>query len=86
LQASPAGQIALVDPTGIAYAEADAETRVSQQGSVDLSPEPGGAAEHVSLWQNNLVAIMATIRITWRVIRPGSVAIITGAAYGGGET
>jgi hypothetical protein len=79
---SPDGQIALVDPTGIAFAEADAEVKVAQEGTVSLAEQPGGAEAQVSLWQGYLVATMAQIRTAWRVVRPGSVSVIEGAAYG----
>ena len=90
----PAGVVALVDPTGIAYGEAAAETMVVRQGDVLMdgavgimdiggigSPSSPTPAQLVSLWQTNCVALVAGRAVNWGRVRAGSVALITGATY-----
>lgn len=84
---SPAGQITLVDPTGIAFAPGGAEIQASQQGSLQMDDQPDHDADTpasttlLSLWQHNLVAFLARRSLSWRVVRGGSVGLITGATY-----
>ncbi|TKD52057.1 phage major capsid protein [Sphingomonas baiyangensis] len=81
-------QLALIDPTGIAYAADDvgAEIRASSQTTVQMLDNPTmdsttpTATTTVSLWQVNAVAIAAMIRENWRVERAGSVALLSGIA------
>jgi hypothetical protein len=82
---SPAGLIALIDPTGIAVGEGVAEIRVSTDASIELDDQPDSpetdSTVWVSLFQHNLTGILAERVMNWRVARPGSVSIITSAAY-----
>lgn len=76
-------QMALIDPTGISWGADDgaAEIATSRQASIQLNDTPSdGAANVVSLWQVNAVAIRALLRENWRETRPGSVALLTGVA------
>lgn len=83
----PTGVIALVDPDGIAIAEGTGEVRTSTQASIEMvdaaSINSGTpvAAQLVSMWQANCVAIMTERVVNWQIVRPGSVAIITNANY-----
>jgi hypothetical protein len=44
---------------------------------------PGVGTSLVSLWQNNLVGLLAEKTVNWRRRRPVSVAYLTGVAWGG---
>lgn len=90
----PAGVVALIDPTGIGYGEGAAETMVLREGDVLMdgaaglmsiggigSPSAPEGAEMVSLYQTNSVALVAGRAVNWGRVRPGSVALITGALY-----
>ena len=82
----PDGQLTLVDPTGVQAAwDEEAELSTSREGTVEMLDETltqdataGTGASLVSLWQLNLVAIRATVRVAWESVRPGSVAYLTG--------
>lgn len=78
--ALPFGDLALVDPTGIAWAgAAEAEIAGASDATVEMVPAPLGdsiepvATEMVSLWQTGSTAIRATQSLGWTVARPGSV-------------
>lgn len=73
----------LIDAGGIEMAMDDtAELRTGNQGAVEMVNPATGAAELVSLYQNNLTALLALLRANWRVVGPaGSVVQVTGAAY-----
>jgi hypothetical protein len=91
----PAGVIALVDPTGIALGEGESELETFTDGALTMettspmtaggfgSPDNPAGTIVVSLYQSDCVAILVTRRMNWDVVRPGAVALITGAAYGG---
>jgi HK97 family phage prohead protease len=85
----PAGVVALIDPTGIAYGEGAAETMVVRQGDVLMdaatgvmdiggvgSPSAPTSAQLVSLWQTNCVVLVAGRTVNWGRVRAGSVALI----------
>jgi HK97 family phage major capsid protein len=79
---SNGGQIALIDPTGIAGADGGLDVDRSDAAALQMSDTPeDGPTELVSLFQNNLVALKSQIFVNWRVERPGSVSVLTGADY-----
>jgi hypothetical protein len=79
-------QLALIDPAGIAYTSdnSEADVRVSRQGTIQMTDAPDNnaitatAANMVSLFQTNGAAIAALMRENWRVVRPGSVRLLSG--------
>lgn len=78
------GQIALVDPTGIAAADIATEIAKATHASLEMDDAPDAAEGGlVSLWQCNLIAFKAEVFTNWEVQREGSVAVITGADYSG---
>jgi hypothetical protein len=85
---SPGGQIALVDPGGLAVAPGFADTFSSRQASIEMVTDPtidaSGAnpteANLVSMFQTNSVAIRTVLSASWDVLIPGSVSVLTGAA------
>ncbi|MER9233637.1 phage major capsid protein [Mesorhizobium sp. M0622] len=87
-RSAPAGAIILADAAGLAAGEGEAEIRTSRAATIEMldaalvgDATTGAAAETVSLYQTNSVAILSERAINWQVARPGSVALITGAAY-----
>lgn len=82
------GSLALIDPSGIASNLEGVEVMQSTQATIEMSDAPTGrsdtpvalSAVPVSLFQNELVALRATIRANWERQRD-SVAVVTGADY-----
>jgi HK97 family phage major capsid protein len=84
---SPDNQIiALIDAAGIAVADAGLVITASGEGDVQMSDSPDSppteATVTVSLWQRNLVGILATRSINYARVSPGSAGYITSANYG----
>lgn len=80
------GQIVLVDASGIA-AEIEAITiSLADQATVEMSDTPGAppnaASVLVSLWQSNMVGLLARAFFGAERVRAGSVAILDGAEWG----
>lgn len=80
------GQIVLVDAAGIG-AEIEAVTvSLADQASIqmDTAPSSPAGANTVlrSLWQENMVALLARAFFGAEVIRPDSVAVLSGVAWG----
>lgn len=79
---SSGGQIALIDPTGVASADEGLRVERSEHSALQMSDDPqDGAAELISLWQCNLVAMKSTIYANWRAERPGAVSVLIDADY-----
>lgn len=84
----PAGQLTLVDPTGVQAAwDEEAELSTSREGTVEMRDSDlqqdattGAGANLISLWQLNLVSIRATAHVAWATARAGSVVSLTGLA------
>lgn len=56
---------------------------VSREASLQMDSAPtSGAAQLVSLFQQNMLAVRAERMVTWRKRRPQAVAYISGANYG----
>lgn len=83
----PPGKLFLIDAGGLA---GDAETVTiehSEAASLQMRNDPdNAAAELVSLWQTNGVAIRAGLVFGLDRCRAGSVAILEGITWGGGES
>jgi hypothetical protein len=77
----PTGVLALIDPAGVAAGEAGEELRVITQGDVWQDDAVTGTPSLVSLWQTDSVAVVVGRSTNWQVVRPGAVAVITGASY-----
>jgi HK97 family phage major capsid protein len=75
------GQIALIDPTGIAYALDGIELDLAKDATLVMSDTPTSPAEQVSLFQTNCVAWRLIIRANWENQRAGGVVVLTGADY-----
>ena len=76
------GQVALIDPTGIAVALDGLSLDVSQNATLVMADDPAsGEVEQVSLFQTNTVAWRAIILANWSVQRAGGVALLTGTSY-----
>jgi HK97 family phage major capsid protein len=82
---SSGGQLALVDPTGIAIAIDDVDVSIAKHATLLMSDDPEGddpeEIEQVSMFQYNNVAFSVVVRANWEVQRPGSVAVVTAASY-----
>jgi hypothetical protein len=82
----PEGSLLLVDGSAIAYWLDSVEFDVSEQGSVELSDAPTGdgatpaaaSQQMVSMWTNELLALKAVLRASWKVVRSGAVAVLVG--------
>lgn len=80
---SSGGQLALIDPTGIAANLEGIRVQTSGETSLQMRDDPEDpTTSMVSLFQTNSVAWIAEVGANWDVQRAGSVAIITEAAYG----
>ena len=83
----PAGLIALIDSQGIALAEGASEVRTTDKPAVEMQDAPTisaaapTAANLVSLWQTNSVAVLSEREVNWVKVRSGAVSIISNA-YG----
>jgi HK97 family phage major capsid protein/HK97 family phage prohead protease len=79
----PSGLIVLAKPSEILLADDNGVTLdASREASLQMDSAPAnGAAELVSLWQNNMVGLRAERYINWKRRRTGAVAYITAAAY-----
>jgi hypothetical protein len=77
--------LALIDPSGIAFGEAEMNLRTSRQASVEMLDNPTNsgveptATTLVSLWQTNSIGILVEKTIAWEVPRP-SLTVLTGMA------
>jgi hypothetical protein len=79
---SNGGQLALIDPTGIAANVEGIRVQTSGEASLQMRDDPTDPATTlVSLYQTNSIAWIAEAGANWDVQRAGSVAIITGADY-----
>jgi len=75
---STGGQLALIDPTGIAWNVDDVQLDVATATSLDMSDSPSGPSEQVSLFQTNSAAWRVIIHANWENQRTGGVAVLTG--------
>ena len=80
----PEGEIILLLPREIFMADDGGVTiDMSREASLQMSTAPSpGAAQLVSLWQQNLVGLRAERWINWARRRGQAVAMLTGANYG----
>jgi HK97 family phage major capsid protein len=78
---SSGGQLALIDPTGIAYAIDGIELDLAKNASLMMSDTPTSPAQQVSLYQTDCVAWRAIIRANWENQRAGGVVVLTGVDY-----
>ncbi|MDT4835536.1 Phage capsid family protein [compost metagenome] len=79
---SSSGQLALIDPTGIAYGADGMSFESAEHATVAMSDTPESDPVLVSLWQRNLVGYKSIMSANWEVQRDGSVAVLTGVAWG----
>ena len=84
--ALPAGQWMVIDASAFVASSGDVELNILDQASVqfDSAPDspPTAATNIVSLWQSNLVALIAERFFTVARVRSNSVAVITGTDLG----
>lgn len=74
--------IALVDSSGVCYAQDGAQLEVALHASLQLDDAPSSdPAEQIGLWQQNLVAWRGVIYTNWLVGRPGCVQYISGVTF-----
>jgi HK97 family phage major capsid protein len=79
---SDGGQLAIVDPTGIAVGFDGIEVTASEHTSLLMADDPAdGPGEMVSLFQTNSAAMLAKIYANWERQVPGSVALLTGCQW-----
>ncbi|WP_339487843.1 phage major capsid protein [Pseudomonas sp. EL_65y_Pfl2_R95] len=78
---SSGGQLALIDPTGIAYAADPIAVDKAQHATIAMSDDPESDPEQVSLWQTNTVAFKSSLPANWEVQRTGGVAYLSGAGW-----
>jgi len=79
---SSGGQLALNDPTGIAYGADGLSFESAEQATVAMSDTPESDPVLVSLWQRNLVGFKSIMSANWEVQRENSVALLTDVAWG----
>lgn len=76
----PFGTIVLLDAGAIAYGARDFQMTTSNEAVLEVDDD-SDETQHVSLWQNNLVAWRAVGTANWSVHGTGRVVTITGADY-----
>lgn len=76
------GQLALIDPTGIAFNADRLTLESAAHATVAMSDTPESDPVLVSLWQRNLTAFKSVMSANWEVQREGSVAVLTDVAWG----
>lgn len=79
---SSGGQLALIDPTGIAYGADGLSFESAEHATVAMSDTPESDPVLVSLWQRNLVGYKSIMSANWEVQRNGSVALLTDVSWG----
>lgn len=79
---SSGGQLALIDPTGIAYGADGLSFESAEHATVAMSDTPESDPVLVSLWQRNLVGFKSIMSASWEVQRENSVALLTGVEWG----
>ena len=79
---STGGQLALIDPSGIAYGADSLSFDSAEHAAVAMSDTPESEPELVSLWQHKLVGFKAIMSANWEVQQAGSIAVLTGVAWG----
>ncbi len=77
--------IVLVDAAEILVADSGIEFDASSNATIQLNDAPDGPVTATtvmtSLWQMNLIGIMAKRFIRWEMRRPGAIAYISGVTY-----
>ncbi len=85
----PSGTLLVVNAAAIAAAGGPLDVRESRQSAVAMADDPTmdsttpTGASMVSLWQSNLIGLMATAIFGAQALRDDAVAEITGIAWGG---
>jgi len=84
---SAGGQIVLVDATKVAIAIEGIEITVDRESSIEMVDEfdsngSGDAAEMISLFQTNAVAIRARTYANWKLLDPSACRVLTGCDWG----
>ncbi|SPR99306.1 phage major capsid protein [Cupriavidus taiwanensis] len=79
--AVPAGVVALVDPAGILLADGGVTLDMSDQTTIHFGPDSNDEYTVVSLFQENLVAVLAQRYLNWKTVRTGAVSYISGATW-----
>lgn len=78
---APAGVLALIDGDGVFCATGGIDVSVAREASALMADNPSAPGAMVSFWQAGLVGIRLSLNIDWAAARPGSVALISGAAW-----
>jgi len=75
------GQLALVDPTGIAFNTDGIEVAKSTNAAIWVSDTPDSDPTQVSLFQEDSVALKVVAWASWEQQRENGVVVITGCKY-----
>jgi HK97 family phage major capsid protein len=82
VSANAGNQITLLDAAELLLAEGGIELDATEEATIQMDSDPvDGSANMVSLYQNNLVALMATRMIRWALRTPGAAAYVSGVTY-----
>lgn len=76
------GQLALIDPTGIAYGSEGLTFESATHATLAMSDTPESDPVLVSLWQRNLTGFKSIMTANWEVQRSGSVVVLNSIAWG----
>src|SRR5262245_47806273 len=89
-QGQASGKVTLVDASGLAQWSSGVDLRASREAALQMDDAPTQssasptATNLVSLYQTNSVALRAEMSFAVAVIRPNSVATMTGVTWGAG--
>lgn len=75
------GQLALIDPTVIAYGADNILMENARHATMAMSDTPESEPEQVSLWQTGTIAFKSVLPANWEVQRAGGVAYLSGAGW-----
>lgn len=80
---SSGGQLALIDPGTVAFAQEGGEVQRSAETMIVMSdaPETDSPPVRVSMFQTELVAMKSIAYANWKAQQPGGVVTISGASY-----
>jgi HK97 family phage major capsid protein len=77
-------QLVVIDASQLAVADAGVAVELSQEGSLEMTDAPVGAIDPptagqvlVPLWQTNSVAARCINFLSWAMLRPGCVALVS---------
>ena len=80
---SAGDEIIMLDAAEVAFFDEGIEIFTTQEGSIEMTDAPSGAASQVSPYQTNSIAVRMTRYVGWALRRSSAVAYIADAGWSG---